>query len=98
MKRLHCIINGKVQNCGFRSFCWDCAEKARVSGWVANDNNCVSRAFLEVQGESEAIEKFFTLLKKGNGFCKVNSIDQKEIETVQDERRFTAKWCYSEGE
>ena len=95
MKRVHCVITGKVQGCGFRNFCWKCAKKAGVSGWVANDDTCVTRVFLEVQGESEAIEKFLALLQRGNGYCKVNTIDQNEIETVWDERGFTARRFYT---
>ncbi len=91
MKRIRCDVRGRVQSCGFRDFCWKCARKAGISGWAANDPACMTRVILELQGEADEIEKFLTLLRKGNGYCRVDTIERQEIEIVQGEKGFKAK-------
>ena len=92
MKRIHCEVKGKVQSCGFRDFCWRCTRKAGVSGWAANDTSDIHHVALEVQGEEEQLEKFFSLLLKGDGRCRIDSIEKTEIVPVENETAFQAKY------
>ena len=90
MKRIHCDIRGKVQGCGFRYFCWKCAKMSDVTGWAANDTACNTRVLLEVQGTEPQLEQFFRLLKKGNGRCRIDSMDKTFVDVVASEKGFQA--------
>jgi acylphosphatase len=91
MKRVHCEVYGKVQSTGFRDFCWRCSRKTGVSGWVSNDLSDHHHVVLEVQGEEAQMEKFFSLLQKGDGRCQVDSIVKSEIPADPDEKEFQAR-------
>ena len=103
MKRLHCDVYGKVQNCGFRDFCWRCSRKAGVSGWAANDISDHSHIVLEAQGEEGQLEKFFFLLLKGDGRCRIDSVQKTEMPASSEEKGFYARYriqpssTYSDG-
>ena len=91
MKRIRCDVCGRVQSCGFRDFCWKCARKAGISGWVANDPACMTRVILEIQGEDDKLERFLALLQKGNGYCRVDTIESHPVEAVQGETGFRVR-------
>ena len=91
MRRIHCDIRGRVQSCGFRDYCWKCARKAGISGWAANDPACMTRVVLEVQGQDDELERFLALLRKGNGYCRVDTIESDPVEVVQGERGFRVR-------
>ncbi len=92
MRRIHCDVRGKVQHCGFRYFCWKCAKKAGVTGWAANDTDCGTRVLLEVQGSESQLSRFFDLLEKGNGYCRIDSIDQADVNPDVSEEGFQARY------
>ena len=91
MRRIHCDIRGRVQSCGFRDYCWKCARKTGISGWAANDPACMTRVVLEVQGQDDELERFLALLRKGNGYCRVDTIESDSVEVVQGERGFRVR-------
>lgn len=91
MRRIHCDIRGRVQSCGFRDYCWKCARKTGISGWAANDQACMTRVVLEVQGEDDKLERFLALLRKGNGYCRIDTIESRPVEVVQGERGFRVR-------
>ena len=52
-------IRGAVQGVGFRPFVYRLADEMALDGWVVNDNRGVT---LEVDGESEPLERFLERL------------------------------------
>lgn len=92
MKRIRCIIHGRIQGCGFRDFCWRCARSAGTSGWAANDPASMTRVVVEVQGGDDEIKRFLEMLQKGNGYCRVDAIESRSIEVVELETGFKARW------
>jgi len=42
----------------------------------------------EVQGDSEAFQRFFALLMKGNGFLKIEDYTLKELPVIPEEQSF----------
>lgn len=86
MKRLHIIINGKVQGVGFRYLVYSAANSFKLTGWVKN--NVDDSVELEVQGNSHEIELFIEKLKKGNGISKVKSLSTEETNCMENERSF----------
>jgi len=52
-------IRGAVQGVGFRPFVYRLADEMSLDGWVVNDNRGVT---LEVDGESEPLERFLERL------------------------------------
>lgn len=91
MKRIHCEIRGKVQNSGFRDFCWRCSRKAGITGWAANDIRDPGHVILEAQGEEEQLEKFFSLLLKGDGRWRIDAIEKTQTQTDPEEKAFCAR-------
>ena len=92
MKRIHCEVLGRVQSCGFRDFCWKCAQKTSITGWAANDTSDIHHVVLEVQGEEEQLEKFFSLILKKNDRYRIDSLEKTEITPAADEKGFLAKY------
>ena len=92
MKRIHCDVRGRVQHCGFRYFCWKCAKSAGVTGWAANDTDCDTHVVLEVQGNEDELDWFFILLKKGNGYCRIDNIEKSEVAVDVSETGFQARY------
>lgn len=58
-KRLRLSLKGLLQGIGFRPFVFQLAHELELKGWVQNSPQGVS---LEVEGDCEAIEKFFQRL------------------------------------
>lgn len=53
-KRIHVVIEGRVQGVGYRLFVRDIAVQFRVSGWVRNRPDGTVEAVLE--GEETSVE------------------------------------------
>lgn len=87
--RYRIILSGHIQNCGFRSFCWKCAQKARVTGWVSNDETDYTTVHMEVQGTREQIDKYLDMVYKGNGWSKITYMNRKVLPCLEEETKFT---------
>ncbi len=86
MKRYFMIVSGIVQQVGFRYFVQQTASELNLTGWV---RNCYDDTVeLEVQGDEETIVRFVKLLRKGNGFSRIDDITPKIIDIKKDERSF----------
>lgn len=86
MLRKEFLVSGKVQGVGFRFFCKYQASLLSLTGYAKNlDDGNVQ---IEVQGEEISIKKFKSALLKGNGFCKVSSINSKNLDIDTGEKRF----------
>jgi len=53
-------VEGVVQGVGFRPFVYKLATELNLFGWVLNDSRGV---FIDIEGDSEKLEKFLHLLK-----------------------------------
>ncbi|WP_411168591.1 acylphosphatase [Clostridium sp. MB05] len=89
MTRYYIIVEGRVQGVGFRYFCQMNASSLSLTGWVRNmDNGMVE---IEVQGDKNIVNKFISIINKGNFFIRVDSISKKEIDLVLNEHKFKIK-------
>ncbi|GAA0084611.1 acylphosphatase [Clostridium sp. CTA-7] len=89
MTRYYIIVEGRVQGVGFRYFCQMNATSLNLTGWVHNmDNGMVE---MEVQGDKIIVNKFISIISKGNFFIRVDSISKKEIDLVLNEHKFKIK-------
>ena len=77
---------GRVQGVGFRFFVQTEAKKAKVTGWVRNEND--GSVTMEIQGTPEQLTALEERIKKGNGFAKVSNLDSEEIAVVSGESQF----------
>lgn len=89
MVRYLVAADGRVQGVGFRFFCQMNATSLGLTGYAYNmDNGMVE---LQVQGESEAFNKFISIIKKGNMFIRVDDISLKKLPVNLDEKKFVIK-------
>lgn len=86
MRRLHAIVDGRVQGVGFRYFTQYEATKQQLTGWVKNNES--GTVELEVQGNEEAIQSFIEKLHEGSPFAKVTNIEIKDITPIPNEKTF----------
>lgn len=86
MLRKEFLVSGRVQGVGFRFFCKYQSTMLSLTGYAKNLDD--GKVKIEVQGEEISINKFKNAILKGNGFCKVLSIDEKDLIVDDRERRF----------
>ena len=86
MIRLHSNITGEVQGVGFRYFAQECAAICSVTGWIKNEWN--GSVTLEAQGDEDEVSRFFSMVRLGNRFVKVERITRSEIPLQEGERGF----------
>lgn len=86
MKRYHIIASGRVQGVGFRYFVHNLALEMNLSGWVRNLHN--GQVEMEVQGEKDFIFEFEKIIKKGNKYIKLTSLEIKEIDLIYTDKKF----------
>lgn len=81
LKRLDARVFGFVQGVGFRYFVRKNALKLELSGYAKN----LADGSVEVvaEGEEKNILKLVDLLKKGNVYSTVESVDYKITDNVQ---------------
>ena len=89
MTRYYIVVDGRVQGVGFRYFCQMNASNLNLTGWVHNMSN--GMVDMEVQGNENSIQKFISIISKGNYFIKVTSLSKKEIDIVPEEKKFKVK-------
>jgi len=90
-QRYYLDFYGRVQNCGFRWHCRQCAGTAGVTGWAENDPYDSSHVSCEVQGTPEAISLFLDLVQQGNGYSRVELVERQEIKPRALELRFSCR-------
>jgi acylphosphatase len=86
MKRYLIIFQGRVQGVGFRYFIYQTARTLKMTGKVRNMVN--GHVECEIQGDSEAFDRFLELVMKGNGFIRVEDYSLKELPVIPDEKAF----------
>lgn len=90
MIRYYVVLDGRVQGVGFRYFAQSNAIKLNLTGWVRNmDNGMVE---LEVQGVEEKVNKFLSIIRRGNSFINVNDFSVKKIDIISTEEKFKVSY------
>ena len=85
MKRVHILINGRVQGVGFRYSLYIKALQLGIKGWVKNkDDNKVEAIF---EGEQDKINYILEFCKKGPFLANISNIKIKE-EQYKGEEKF----------
>lgn len=72
-KRVHVIVEGRVQGVFFRDFTRKQANRFRVMGWVRNLMD--GRVEIMAEGEEEDLKSFLEEVKKGPPLAIVEKID-----------------------
>ena len=82
----HIIINGKVQDVGFRYWLYKAAIRRNINGWVRNKLSGEVEALL-VGNESE-IDSLIKLCEKGPPVSKVIKVSVKNYEKEYSKKSF----------
>jgi acylphosphatase len=69
-------ISGTVQGIFFRQFCKEKADELKLKGYVRNLES--GNVEVLVEGEKEAIEKIYSILKKGPPHAQIREIKSEE--------------------
>ena len=74
----HIIVNGKVQNVGYRHFTVTRAHQVGVKGWVKNLPDRTVE--MVIQGEPKNIELMLKFVSEGPSFSRVMDVTVETIE------------------
>jgi acylphosphatase len=85
-KRVHVIVEGRVQGVFFRAFTRDEAVRLGLSGWVRNRSNGSVEALVE--GEKGRVEKMVQWLHQGSPNSMVEKVHLTEETPVGDTGTF----------
>ncbi|MFT3737169.1 MAG: acylphosphatase [Breznakibacter sp.] len=77
MKRIHMILEGKVQGVGFRCFVQKQASAMGVNGYVRNLSN--GSVEIEAEATSSNLLQFIDLCKKGPSMARIEMVHQSEL-------------------
>ena len=72
MIRYSILVDGRVQGVGFRFFTQLTATNLNLTGWCKNLYD--GKVQIEIQGSEDTLNKFISLLKKGNNFSRIDEI------------------------
>ncbi|ACV68571.1 acylphosphatase [Desulfohalobium retbaense] len=70
---LHCVLSGKVQMVGFRTWAQDHARSLGLGGWVRNLHD--GRVEILAQGEMEQLENFRNRILQGPSLGRVDKVE-----------------------
>lgn len=90
MERYLIIFKGRVQGVGFRYTAQRYANDFNLTGYAENLDNGDVR--VEVQGEPLMINYFIRTMLNIRSYIHVDDYFSKQIELVQDEKRFSIKY------
>ena len=85
-KRVHVIVEGRVQGVFFRAYTRDEAVKLDLSGWVRNRSDGSVEALIE--GEKIAVEKMLQWFHQGAPHSLVEMVHVTEEPLVGDNTTF----------
>ncbi|MBM3699805.1 MAG: acylphosphatase [Actinobacteria bacterium] len=89
-KTYRLTVSGRVQGVGYRYFVEDSAVFLGVKGFVRNmpDN----KVEIVCQGDEKSMEQFFTSVKKGPAFARVDEIIKDRISNDINYNSFEIKY------
>lgn len=90
MKRVHCILKGRVQGVFFRDFVEKRAFLYKIKGFVKN----LADGDLEIvaEGEEELLKQFLNECKEGPHMSNVEDIEVTEEEPKGEFEKFDVKY------
>ena len=83
------IVSGRVQGVGFRYFALDAARREGLHGYVTNQDDGTVEVVAE--GESESVERFERVVRRGPSRARVEQVMVDEIEPSQGNSGFTIR-------
>jgi len=89
-KRVECKIYGRVQMVMFRDFAQRKAKKLGLAGFIKNMED--GSVFVVAEGDEEKLRKFLELLWKGSVFAKVERVEEKWGESVNEFSKFEIRY------
>ena len=88
-RRLHAVVQGRVQGVGFRWFASKHAQSLGLSGYVQNNYDDTVTA--EVEGDKGAIEDFIAQLRIGPRSARVHAVAVDWSEPTHEFRGFNIR-------
>ncbi len=85
-KRVHVIIEGRVQGVFFRAYTQEEATRMGLTGWVRNKTDGSVEAMVE--GEADEVNMMIKWFHRGSPYADVRNVIVSEEEPVGDNKRF----------
>jgi len=91
MKRVHIIIEGRVQGVCFRAYARDKANTLGLKGWVKNlySGNEVE---IVAEGDDKKIKEFVDWCRQGPSGANVNNVKIEDEESTDEFEKFMIKF------
>jgi acylphosphatase len=83
LRAIHCVVRGRVQGVGFRSYARGAATGLGISGWVRNSVD-PREVELRAQGTNGALDAFRQRLAAGPREAQVESVRCEEVDSSED--------------
>lgn len=90
MKRLHAIVNGRVQGVGYRKFVWKNVRDTGVVGYVRNLPDRTVEVVAE--GEERDLEEVVRLLRRGPLLARVDDVAVEYLEATVEFLEFSVRY------
>lgn len=90
MIRYSILVDGRVQEVGFRFFTQITAVNLNLTGWCKNLSD--GKVEIEVQGEEKNLCKFINAIKKGNNFSRIYELDLTTIPIIENDKKYSIKY------
>ena len=87
LKRIHVIVEGRVQGVFFRAYTKEEADKLKLTGWVRNQSAGSVEALVE--GEAEAVDRMIAWFHAGSPMSQVTIVRVTEEEIVNEHQDFS---------
>lgn len=81
-RRVHIIVEGKVQGVGFRYHAHQTAQELGLSGWVKNLPD--GTVEIAAEGESDKLQKLIDWAKKGPANARVTQVHARIIPALNE--------------
>jgi len=90
VKRLHAIVEGRVQGVNFRSFVTREARKLNLTGWVRNQADGTVEVLAE--GEDVALTHLVLSLEKGTPMSRVDEVQTSYSQPTGEFSEFVIRY------
>ena len=82
-------VYGRVQGIGFRRTIKHIAEELNLKGVIKNNED--GSVTILANGEKQNLDKFIKVLKQNPGFSKIDELELKESDKIQERKEFSIK-------
>lgn len=84
------MVSGRVQGVGFRYFARQKAQECQLAGWIKNLPN--GKVEIEAEGDERDLACFVDYLQIGNGYSRVDQLNQSKIEPANNFTDFSIRY------